>query len=308
MLLQALLLLPLLSLVHYSAASTATATLQPLNQVSSTPSTIPAFPEQSAASASSSCPLTLPLRHFPSSIHPSCSPRSSCCPALATLLFSSYPFLYPSSGNSTMAGSYDMPEVPEDTETCSEDVGKALRAAGFAVSYRNSSCDLVFCYCGIRLHRLSCDMDDGAFHHRVGLLARDCRSPGIAGCSKCLARLYTLGNGGSNNTAATRSTNEEVDRTEKMHDKDCQLMGLAWLLAKNHTAYAKTVTSVFHAMMSAPDGSDPKSCTIGSDGLPLAVESSQVSGSDSSPLPQPTPQSVVVGVGIFLALLSPFHL
>ncbi|KAH0855086.1 hypothetical protein HID58_020498 [Brassica napus] len=34
-----------------------------------------------------------------------------------------------------------------------------------------------------------------------------------------------------------------------MHNKDCVLMGLTWLLAKNRTAYFPTVTSVLRAVM-----------------------------------------------------------
>lgn len=67
-----------------------------------------------------------------------------------------------------------------------------------------------------------------------------------------------------------------------MHNKDCQLMGLTWLLAKNRTAYIHTVTSVFRAIMVSADGSDPQSCTLNSDGMPLAVDSSEISDNSSS--------------------------
>ncbi|KAI4339037.1 hypothetical protein MLD38_024023 [Melastoma candidum] len=277
-------MLPLFLILFHStvaasaSATTATLTLQLHDPNTRATSTIPAFPEQSASSPTSSCPLSLPLRRPPSSLRPSCTPsphhRLRCCPTLATLLFSSYPSPHPSSSSSPPGkqGGYDMPEVPQDTETCSEEVGKALTDAGVDVSYRNASCDLVFCYCGIHLHRMSCEMDDRVFNDRVGSLARDCSSPGIAGCSRCLTSLSKL-----RSSTALLSSNDG-ERTTKVHSDDCQLMGLAWLLARNHSAYARTVTSVFRAMMSGPDGTVPRSCKVRSDVLPLAVDSSELSG------------------------------
>lgn len=67
-----------------------------------------------------------------------------------------------------------------------------------------------------------------------------------------------------------------------MNNKDCQLMGLTWLLAKNQTAYIHTVSEVFRATMMSKDGSDPRSCALNSDGMPLAVDSSEISGHSSS--------------------------
>ena len=67
-----------------------------------------------------------------------------------------------------------------------------------------------------------------------------------------------------------------------MHTRDCELMGLTWLLAKNRTAYIHTVSSVLRAIMMSTDGSDPPSCKVNSDGMPLAVDSSEISGQSSS--------------------------
>lgn len=67
-----------------------------------------------------------------------------------------------------------------------------------------------------------------------------------------------------------------------MHNKECQLMGLTWLLAKNRTAYIHTVTAVIRAVMMSTTGSDPRSCTLNSDGMPLAVDSSEFSSNSSS--------------------------
>lgn len=65
-------------------------------------------------------------------------------------------------------------------------------------------------------------------------------------------------------------------------------MGLTWLLAKNRTAYIRTVTSVLRAKMMSEDGSDPRSCTLNSDGMPLAVDSAEISGCSVS-IPIQTP-------------------
>lgn len=81
-------------------------------------------------------------------------------------------------------------------------------------------------------------------------------------------------NGGRGATNGT-----EPDRKKKMHDRDCELMGLTWLLAKNRTAYAPTVSAVLRTiMMSGGNGGsqEPRSCIVGRDGMPLAVDSAEL--------------------------------
>lgn len=80
----------------------------------------------------------------------------------------------------------------------------------------------------------------------------------------------------------TSNSSKSQDRTTKIHNKDCELMGLTWLLAKNRSAYIHTVSGVLRALMLSTDGSDPKSCTLNSDGMPLAVDSSEFSDQSSS--------------------------
>lgn len=84
------------------------------------------------------------------------------------------------------------------------------------------------------------------------------------------------------NNKKTSNSSKSEDRTTKMHNKDCQLMGLTWLLVKNRMAYIHTVTAVIRAMMMSTDGADPQSCTLNSDGLPLAVDSSEISNNSWS--------------------------
>lgn len=93
----------------------------------------------------------------------------------------------------------------------------------------------------------------------------------------------------NNNKQTLNSTSSKPEnRTTKMHHKECQLMGITWLLARNRTAYIRTVTSVLRAKMMSEDGSDPRSCTLNSDGMPLAVDSAEISGSFvSTPIQAP---------------------
>lgn len=67
-----------------------------------------------------------------------------------------------------------------------------------------------------------------------------------------------------------------------MRNRDCELMGLTWLLNKDRDAYISTVTSVMRALMLNTEGSDPRSCSLNSNGLPLAVDSAEFDGQSSS--------------------------
>ena len=98
------------------------------------------------------------------------------------------------------------------------------------------------------------------------------------------------------NDKETLNSSKAENRTTKMHHKECQLMGLTWLLAKNRTAYIHTITSVLRAKMMSKDGSDPKSCTLNSDGMPLAVDSAEISGSSVS-----TPIQASLNLGLVWA-------
>lgn len=103
--------------------------------------------------------------------------------------------------------SYDMPLLPDDSETCVDDLGKALRQRGIELVKPNETCDVVYCYCGIRLHPLTCPdafsvNEDGKLEgdDSVKRLERNCLSsstnvngfPGLGGCSKCLNSLYLV--------------------------------------------------------------------------------------------------------------------
>lgn len=68
-----------------------------------------------------------------------------------------------------------------------------------------------------------------------------------------------------------------------MHNQDCELMGLTWLLNKDRAAYIHIVSAVLRAlMMNTEEASDPTVCSLNSDGMPLAVDSSQINYQSSS--------------------------
>ncbi|KAL1554758.1 hypothetical protein AAHA92_15283 [Salvia divinorum] len=254
------------------------------------PATIPAFPEQSEASG---CPLDLPDQlfrdiksacgakpHYSGQLH-----RSRCCPVLAAWLYSAYSdtALRPSTPKSPpQTAGYEMPVLPDDSETCVDSLEKALGGRDIELRRPNETCDVVYCYCGIRLHPFSCSE---AFRvnsrgklvggEAVEKLERNCAA-GHGGCSKCLNSLYLL-----NGERGGRSNRTE--RKNKMHNEDCELMGLTWLLNKDRSAYIHTVSAVLRAlMMNTDDASDPTFCSLNSDGMPLAVDSSEINDQSSS--------------------------
>lgn len=195
---------------------------------------------------------------------------------------------------------------------------KAMRERGVELVRPNATCDVVYCYCGIRLHPLSCPQsfwvsDGGELvgDERVERLERDCLSgngnatdgsPGyseLKRCSKCLDSLYMLKKGGNGTGNATKSE----ARTSKMRSRDCELMGLTWLLNKNRDAYISTVTAVMRALMMNAEDSDPQSCSLRSDGMPLAVDSIDINGQSSSFVLQFS--LYLYSFALFLLIMSP---
>ncbi|KAI3796500.1 hypothetical protein L1987_39172 [Smallanthus sonchifolius] len=231
--------------------------------------TMPAFPEQSDASG---CPLDLPADLF-RNVKSACTGkhavrRSTCCPVLAAWLYSAYSVTALGKTVKQKASYYyDIPLLPNDSETCVDTVENRLRSNGIELVRANESCDVVYCECGIRLHQLSCteafsvnSAGDLVGNQIVQKLEKDCL--GVGACTKCLKTLRLL------------NTSRSVERGSKMHSEDCELMGLTWLLAKNRSAYINTVSGVLRATMMNTD-----SCTAG---LPLAVDSSEINASSSS--------------------------
>ncbi|CAN4088788.1 unnamed protein product [Withania somnifera] len=257
------------------------------------PATIPAFPEQSNVAG---CPLDLPEELYPS-VKSACGSHSysgqvhqtRCCPVLAAWLYAAYSTtaLHRAVTKLPQSSSVDMPVLPDDSETCVDSLEKALGNRGIELVKPNGTCDAVYCYCGIRLHPLSCpeafsvDSQGKLVGDKsVKKLERDCLSntgyTSLAGCSKCLNSLYLL----SEDRVGNKSRSE--NRTKKMGSRDCQMMGLTWLLNRNRSGYIHTVSSVLRALMLTQGSSDPLSCTLNSDGMPLAVDSLEIDDESSA--------------------------
>ncbi|XLS91931.1 hypothetical protein HN51_067939 [Arachis hypogaea] len=177
--------------------------------------TIPAFPEQFDVKG---CPLTLSDELF-DGIKNACGGgggggsdmelhHTRCCPVLASWLY----YVYSStalthSHTHTSSLSYEMPLLPDDSETYVNDLENALKVRGIQLKRPNETCDVVFCFCGIRLHPLSCPdafsvNENGELvgDKTVRRLEKNCISrtnnvngfPGLGGCSKCLNTLYRM--------------------------------------------------------------------------------------------------------------------
>jgi hypothetical protein len=172
--------------------------------------TIPAFPEQSnaAAGASSTCPLD-PIPRLLPAVRSSCdadgalATRLRCCPALAAWLFAAYAptALAARPARSASAAPVDIPVPPDDSEACAGAAERALRSEGAALPRppgANGTCDVAFCYCGVRLRRLTCGVQPTGAGQWVPAAAaarrleKDCARPGVPGCSKCLRALTTV--------------------------------------------------------------------------------------------------------------------
>lgn len=190
------------------------ATIQTQTLHPTPPATIPAFPEQSDVSA---CPLDLPddlfrgiksacasnPRHKPKPDYLSSDlRRTRCCPVLAAWLYSAYSktgLRAAAAKPLTQTASYDMPVLPDDSEACVDTLEKALGSRGIQIPRPNETCDVVYCYCGIRLHPYTCPeafwVNSGGElvgGDAVKKLERDCSSSSSSsngGCSNCLNTL-----------------------------------------------------------------------------------------------------------------------
>ncbi|CAN6175815.1 unnamed protein product [Urochloa humidicola] len=250
--------------------------------------------------------------------------RGRCCPVLAAWLFAAHartalsvpPAPAPSSlsGEEGLGpGGDDGPMVPYDNQRCVDALGAALEKRGVALPAPNKTCDTVLCFCGIRLHQIGSLRCPAAF--AVGATAKNatptaavkdleksCRNASYAGCSRCVQSLQKLKGNVSREVTGG-------DRARRMLGRDCQLMGLTWLLAKNKTAYIPTVSAVLRAMLytahpTESGGAAPR-CSPDQENMPLAVDSLQFEHTGSTSSAVGSPHAAIHGalIGFVLCLM-----
>lgn len=265
---------------------------QPLMAGRGSSGTIPALPVQSETA---SCELDLSDELF-GGVKEACGgsgkdassiDRSRCCPVVAAWLYAAHarnalkapsPSQSPYLVSSTSSSLVDMPVLPDDSLTCANTLQNAFKNRGINIPQPNASCDPTLCVCGIRLHQMSnlncpeSDFGSSKMHNnssRVSgfkMLERSCKNPSYAGCSMCLNALHKL------NMTKMEET-DVTQRTSRMYIRDCELMGLIWLLGKNKTSYIPTVSAVLRAIMYSSNYSE---CSPDKENMPLAVDSTQL--------------------------------
>ncbi|XP_077243320.1 putative GPI-anchored protein At4g28100 [Tasmannia lanceolata] len=278
---------------------------QPLNPGAfQVPNTVPAFPVQTATQ---NCHLDLSDELF-GGVGEACGrnlDRSRCCPVLAAWLFAAHAQSALQISAPAPASS-DLPMIPDDdSQKCVNSLQNSLLSHDIHIPQPNSTCDAILCFCGIRLHQISSLSCPAAFNvsayrnatpkAAVRDLERNCRNSSYAGCTRCLESLEKLKGGGEN-----RTSGEGNDRASKMFSRDCQLMGLTWLLARNKTAYIPTVSAVLRAIMYSAHPPHQSKCSPDQENMPLAVDSLQFQKLDSSIAPK--------NISPFLPLLPPIIL
>ncbi|XP_022970732.1 uncharacterized GPI-anchored protein At4g28100-like [Cucurbita maxima] len=209
--------------------------------------------------------------------------RSRCCPVLAAWLFAAHARSALEVSAPAPTAEIDLPLMPDDSQKCVESLQNSLVKRNIRIPQPNSSCDAVLCFCGIRLHQissLSCPaaFNLSGFHNAtptpaVRDLEKNCRNASYSGCTKCLGALQKV--------KGARDTNT-TERATKMFNRDCQLMGLTWLLARNKTAYIPTVSAVLRAIMYSAHPPHDSKCSPDQENMPLAVDSLQFENTQSS--------------------------
>ncbi|CAK9135036.1 unnamed protein product [Ilex paraguariensis] len=278
------------SLFNNSLAGLLAEPAHPLKPGDYNPNTVPAFPVQTEAEI---CRLDLSAELF-GGVNDACGhnlDRSRCCPVLAAWLFAAHARSALQVQPAEPPASSDLPMMPDDSQKCVNSLQSSLQSRNIHIPQPNSSCDAVLCFCGIRLHQISSLSCPAAFNvttshlnatptAAVRNLEKHCRNSSYAGCTKCLGALQKLKGEGKNGTHDDEDGNG--DRLNKMFNRDCQLMGLTWLLAKNKTAYIPTVSAVLRAIMYSAHPPHQSKCSPDQENMPLAVNSLQFEKTDST--------------------------
>ncbi|XP_059661003.1 uncharacterized GPI-anchored protein At4g28100-like [Cornus florida] len=271
---------------HQSLAGLLSEPAQPLNPGDfSTPNIVPAFPVQTETQL---CRLDLSAELF-GGVNDACGrnlDRSRCCPVLAAWLFAAHARSALKVQAEAPSAFSELPMVPDDSQKCVNSLQSSLQSRNIHIPRPNATCDAVLCFCGIRLHQISSLSCPAAFNtsdHRnvtptavVRDLERNCRNSSYAGCTRCLGALQKL-----------KGEGNRSGRASEMLIKDCQLMGLTWLLARNKTAYIPTVSAVLRAMLYSAHPPSDSRCSPDQENMPLAVDSLRFDTADSSPASSP---------------------
>ncbi|XP_004243303.1 uncharacterized GPI-anchored protein At4g28100 [Solanum lycopersicum] len=298
------LLLTLLCMCKSSFAGLLAEPAQPLKPGDYGSNTVPAFPVQTESQI---CRLDLSDELF-GGVSAACGQnldRSRCCPVLAAWLFAAHARSALQVSGSAAPASSDLPMMPDDSQKCVNTLQNSLQSRNIHLPQPNGTCDAVLCFCGIRLHQITSLSCPAAFNltgsknatptAAVRNLEKNCRNSSYSGCTRCLGALHKLnGDGGKNRTHKWDVTGG--DRVSKMLSRDCQLMGLTWLLARNKTAYIPTVSAVLRAIMYSAHPPHESKCSPDQENMPLAVDSLQFDKTDSS--------SPFVGVSGFVILFT----
>ncbi|CAL9037332.1 unnamed protein product [Musa banksii] len=258
--------------------------------------TVPAFPV-ARSNNQSECRLDLSDELF-GGVGDACIrgglDRSRCCPVLAAWLFAAHARsaleLQPPPATDDGLDGTDGPMMPDDNQKCVDSLQSALERRDIRLPRPNATCDTVLCFCGIRLHQIGSLRCPAAFNVSGGAarsatptlavrqLEGDCRNASYAGCTRCLHSLEKVkGHGGG-----VGEYEGGGDRAKRMFGRDCQLMGLTWLLARNKTAYIPTVSAVLRAVLysahppqAGGGGGGGYKCSPDQENMPLAVDSLQ---------------------------------
>lgn len=272
----------------------------------SSANTVPAFPVQTQAQT---CRLDLSAELF-GGVSAACGrdlDRSRCCPVLAAWLFAAHARSALQVSSAAPPASSDMPMMPDDSQKCVNSLQSSLLSRNIHIPQPNGSCDPVLCFCGIRLHQITSLSCPAAFNltgsrnatptAAVKNLEKNCRNSSYAGCTKCLGALQKLNGDVKNGTQ--KMDVEDGDRASKMLSRDCQLMGLTWLLARNKTAYIPTVSAVLRAIMYSAHPPLEAKCSPDQENMPLAVDSLQFEKSETSSAPSISTASWSINILLF---------
>ncbi|GFP89534.1 uncharacterized GPI-anchored protein at4g28100 [Phtheirospermum japonicum] len=211
--------------------------------------------------------------------------RSRCCPVLAAWLFAAHATSALQVTAAAPPAGSELPMMPDDSQSCvntlqSSLIGRNIRIPTAERDVRRRFITSLRCPAAFNVTGNRRNATPTA---AVRNLEHNCKNSSYAGCTKCLGALQKLKVEGKNRTKGeVDGVGDGSDRASKMLSRDCQLMGLTWLLARNKTAYIPTVSAVLRAIMYSAHPPHESTCSPDQENMPLAVDSLQFERYDSS--------------------------